>query len=210
MKKVIISIVSVILVALLGIMGLNQMKNNGPRGRVISPTGSKIIVEEMSYYIGGEKVFGKVFKPADVSGNDFVSADAMPLVIFFHEPLKTEWPENLIKSLVPSGLIGYTCGFRADERDAEALVKRLRKEKMVQDDMVFLICDSSCGNEIVKAVSKLGHKIQGLVLIEPVLTGRARETYVRYGREFLTIPESAKANALSMIEDYLEERGALK
>lgn len=210
MKKVIISIVSVILVAMLGIMGLNQMKNNGPRGRVISPTGSKIIVEEMSYYLGGEKVFGKVFKPADASGNDSVSADAMPLVIFFHEPLKTEWPENLIKSLVPSGLIGYTCGFRADERDAEALVKRLRKERMVQDDMVFLICDSSCSNEIVKAVSKLGHKIQGLVLIEPVLTGRARETYVRYGREFLTIPESSKANALPMIEDYLEERGALK
>ena len=69
MKKVILSIVSVIILALLGIVSLNQMKNNGPRGRVISPTGSKIIVEEMSYYIGGEKVFGKVFKPADGNGN---------------------------------------------------------------------------------------------------------------------------------------------
>ncbi len=210
MKKVILSIVSVIILALLGIVSLNQMKNNGPRGRVISPTGSKIIVEEMSYYIGGEKVFGKVFKPADSEGNYIGGDDAMPLVIFFHEPLKTEWPENLIKSLVPAGLIGYTCGFRAAEKDAEALVKRLRKEKMVQDDMVFIICDSSCGNEIVKAVSRLGHKIQGLVLIEPELSGKARETYVRYSREFLTVNEAAKPNAKTMIEDYLEERGALK
>lgn len=210
MKRVIISLVSVILLALLGIVGFNQMKNNGPRGRVISPTGSKIIVEEMSYYVGGEKVFGKVFKPADANGNYPDSLGALPLLVFFHEPLKTEWPENLIKSIVPSGVLGYTCGFRGSEKDAESLVRRLRKEKMVMDDMVFLICDSSCGNETVKAATKLGHKLQGLILIEPSLTGKARETYVRYAKEFLTINESSKPNAVQMIEDYLEERGALK
>ena len=159
---------------------------------------------------GGEKVFGKVFKPADGNGNYPDSLGALPLVVFFHEPLKTEWPESLIKSLVPKGVIGYTCGFRSSDKDAESLVKRLRKEKMVMDDMVFIISDSACGNEVVKAVTKLGHKIQGLVLIEPSLTGKARETYVRYAREFLTVNESSKSNAASMIEDYLEERGALK
>ncbi|MBR1927986.1 MAG: hypothetical protein IJ840_09625 [Bacteroidales bacterium] len=210
MKKVIISIVSVILLALIGVLGFRQLNNNGPRGRVISPTGSKIIVEEMSYYIGGEKMFGKVFKPADANGNFPDSLGAMPLVVFFHEPLKTEWAENLIKSLVPLGVIGYSTGFRGSDKDAESLVKRLRKEKMIQEDMVFLACDSSCGNEIVKATTRLGHKIQGLILVEPSLTGKARETYVRYGREFLTINGSSKPNAASMIEDYLEERGALK
>ena len=210
MKRVIISLASLILLAILGLVGFNQMKSNGPRGRVISPTGSKIIVEEMSYYVGGEKVFGKVFKPADGNGNYPDSLGALPLVVFFHEPLKTEWPESLIKSLVPKGVIGYTCGFRGSDKDAESLVKRLRKEKMVMDDMVFIISDSACGNEVVKAVTRLGHKIQGLVLIEPSLTGKARETYVRYAREFLTVNESSKSNAASMIEDYLEERGALK
>ena len=69
MKKIILSIVSVILLALLGLLGFHNLKTNGPRGRVISPTGSKIIVEEMSYYVGGEKIFGRLYKPADVNGN---------------------------------------------------------------------------------------------------------------------------------------------
>ena len=77
-------------------------------------------------------------------------------------------------------------------------------------EIYFLICDPVCGDNIVKAVSKLGHSIQGLVLIEPALTGKAREIYVRYGLEFLTIKDSMKGDAVSLIEDYLEERGALK
>lgn len=210
MKKLIISIVSLLLLALLGIIGLDYMKDNGPRTRVISPAGSKIIVEEMSYYISGEKVFGKLFKPADENGNLDESMGAMPLLIYFHEPLKTEWAENLVKTMVSNGMIGYTCGFRGSEKDVEAMVKRLRKESFIQEDMVFLASDSTCGNEVVKAVSKLGHKIQGVILLEPALTGKARETYVRYGREFLTITDASKGNAVSMIEDYLEERGALK
>ena len=210
MKKIILSIVSVILLALLGLLGFHNLKTNGPRGRVISPTGSKIIVEEMSYYVGGEKIFGRLYKPADDNGNFPDSLGPLPLLAYFHEPLKTEWPENLVKTIVPDGLIGYTCGFRGSEKDAIALIKRLSKEKFVQHGLIFLVADPYCGNEIVNAVSKLGHRIQGLVLIEPELTGKARETYVRYGPEFLTIPESSKGNAVQLIEDYLEERGALK
>ena len=63
MKKLIISLASVILLALLGLAGLNQIKQNGPRGRVISPTGSKVIVEEMSYYVNGEKYSGRCSNP---------------------------------------------------------------------------------------------------------------------------------------------------
>jgi len=210
MKKLIIGLISAILLTILGIAGLNQMKSNGPRTRVISPTGSKIIVEEMSYYIRGEKYFGKVFKPAGENQDSLSTPSQLPALIYFHEPLKIEWPEKLLKSLVPDGVIGYACGFRAGEKEALETIKRLRGENFIQSDMVFIISDSSCGNEVVKAVSKLGHKIQGLILIEPSLTGKARETYVRYGREFLTIPESSKGNAVSMIEEYLEERGALK
>ena len=83
--------VSVILLALLGIFGLNYLKKNGPRERVVSPDGAKIIVEEMSYYIGGDKLFGKVFKPSDENGNFPDSLGPMPVVVYFHKPLKTEW-----------------------------------------------------------------------------------------------------------------------
>ena len=210
MKKLIISLASVILLALLGLAGLNQIKQNGPRGRVISPTGSKVIVEEMSYYVNGEKIFGKVFKPTDENGNFTDSMGQMPLLIYFHEPLRTEFPETVVKSLVSNHIVGYTCGFRGDGKDILAIVKRMSREKFVQPGMVFIVSDCSRADDIMKAVAKLGHKIQGLVLVEPNLTGQAREIYVRYGKEFLTINESQKGNAVSLIEDYLEERGALK
>ena len=210
MKKIIISIVSALLLALLSILGLNYFKNTGPRTRVVSPAGSKIIVEEMSYYLGGDKVFGRVFKPSDENGNFPDSIGPMPLVVYLHEPLKTEWPENVMKSLVPGGVIGYTSGFRGKDKDAVKLLSRIGKESFVQPGMIFVISDASCGDQVVKAVAKLGHKIQGLVLVEPLLTGKASEIYLRYGNEFLTIDNDDKENAVSLIEDYLEQRGALK
>lgn len=206
----IISIVGAVLLALLGIMGLNHLKKAGPRERVVSPSGSRIIVEEMSYYIGGDKFFGKLFKPADENGNFPDSIGPMPIIVYFHEPLKTDWPESVVKSLVPDGIIGYTTGFRGKDKDAANLLKRISKEAFAMPGMMFVVSDASCGDQVVNAVARLGHKIQGLALVEPALTGKANETYQRYGREFLTIGTEDKGDAVSLIEDYLEERGALK
>ena len=210
MRKFIGSLIVIALLALLTVFGLNIFKSVGPRTRENAPDGSQVVVEEMSYYIGGSKVFGRLYKPADENGNYPDSLGAKPVVIFFHEPLKTDFPESVIKSLVPEGLIGYVSGFRDKEKDIVSLVKRMRREKFTEPDMVFLIGDNSCGNEVVEAASKLGSRIQGLVLIEPRLTGKANELYLRYGKEFLTIDSSSKGNAVTLIEDYLETRGALK
>ena len=50
MKKVIISVVASLLVSLLGIIGLNIFKESSPRERVKAENGSRIIVEELSFY----------------------------------------------------------------------------------------------------------------------------------------------------------------
>ena len=210
MRKLIITIASLILLAILGLAGITFLRNGNPRSKVISPSGSTIVIEEMSYYIGGEKVFGKVFKPAGEDGSFDGSAGPLPAFIFLHEPLKTDWPESVVKSLVPSGIIGYTNGFRGSVKDIVKLVNRVGKEKFVQQEMLFLACDVSCCDETMLAVEKLGHKIQGLIIVEPRMTGKASELYQRYGKEFLTIDASQKGNAVSLIEGYLEERGALK
>ncbi len=204
MKKIIVSLVSLIILAILGLLGLKYL-GSGPRERVKSPDGSKVTVEEISYYIRGSKVFGKLFRPDDGE----ISA-RRPLVVYFHEPLKTDFPENLLKAIVPSGLAGYSNGFRGKDSDAVAVVKRLAKEDFVESDMVFLVGDSATCDAVLLAASRLGHRIQGLVLIEPNPTGKAREIYQVYGKEFLTIDASGKADAVRLIEDYLEERGALK
>lgn len=204
MKKIVLSICSVILVALLAILGLSIYSGHGPRERVKAPDGTKITVEEMSYYIRGGKVFGKVYKP------DGDSSWKLPLVVYLHEPLKTDFPESVLKSLVSDGVVGYATGFRGTDSDAAALVKRLGREDFVEDKMIFLIGDAATADVVLLAAARLGHRIQGLILIEPNPTGKARDIYQIYSKEFLTIGSSEKGKAVGLIEDYLDERGALK
>ena len=205
MKRLIYSLASAIVIALLAILGIHIFGSDSPRERVKVPGGTKSVVEELSYYIHGGKVFGKVYRPEE---GDAITK--RPLVVYFHEPLKTDFPESVIKSLVSDGLSCYATGFRGKYGDAVTIVKRLSKEDFTESDMIFLISDASCSDEILLAASKLGHKIQGLILIEPDPQGKAREIYQIYGKEFLTIDSGKKANAVALIENYLEERGALK
>jgi hypothetical protein len=205
MKKIVLSIGSVVLVALLAILGLNIYSGRGPREKVKAPDGSKVVVEELSYYIHGGKVFGKVYKPDDGD-----ASAKRPLVVYFHEPLKTDFPESVLKAMVSDGLAGYATGFRGKDSDAVSIVKRLSREEFAEKDMVFLVSDAHCADNVLLAASRLGHRIQGLILIEPNPTGKAREIYQIYGKEFLSIDSSQKGNAVALIENYLEERGALK
>ncbi|MBP5487849.1 MAG: hypothetical protein J6Y06_09530 [Bacteroidales bacterium] len=205
MKKIVLSIGSVVLIALLAILGLNIYSGRGPREKVKAPDGSKVVVEELSYYIHGGKVFGKVYKPDDGD-----ASARRPLVVYFHEPLKTDFPESVLKALVSDGLAGYATGFRGKDSDAVSIVKRLSREEFAEKDMVFLVSDAYCADNVLLAASRLGHRIQGLILLEPNPTGKAREIYQIYGKEFLSIDSSQKGNAVALIENYLEERGALK
>jgi hypothetical protein len=208
MKKVIATLATLIVLALLGMLGINLLRNSGPRERVKAENGSKIVVEELSYYRNNGKLFGKVYKPAGEDG--FFSGTDYPAVIFFHEQLKTNLPESILKALVPEGMIGYAATSHGKASEAEFLIKKVRSEDFVDDDLVFVIADSASSKAVVEAVSKVGRKVAGLILIEPQLEGKAAGVYDRYKNEFLTIGASSREDALSLIKDYLESRGALK
>ncbi len=94
MKKVIVSLIVSLLAAMLRIVGLNLFKDAGPRERMKAKNGSRIMVGGSSFLQDGDKVFGKIFKPTTgiASPN---SLGPRPLIIFFHEPLKTTYPEGL-------------------------------------------------------------------------------------------------------------------
>ena len=136
MKKLVLSIGAAILVALLAILGLNIYSGHGPREKVKAPDGTKVVTEELSYYIRGGKVFGKIYKPDD--GDASLSR---PLVVYFHEPLKTDFPESVLKALATDGLSGYATGFRGKDSDAVSIVKRLSKEEFAEKDMIFVVSD---------------------------------------------------------------------
>ena len=210
MKKVIISVVASLLVSLLGIIGLNIFKESSPRERVKAENGSRIIVEELSFYRHGDKIFGKVFKPADENGFFPDSLGPRPVVVFFHEPLKTAFPEGLVKSLVPEGLVGYTTAFHENAKDISFMVKKIGKEKFADAERIILIADSFSTEAAVKASYRLGRAVSGLILIEPELNEKASRLVPKLGYEVLTIDAAGKTSARTFILDYLETRGALK
>lgn len=210
MKKVIISVVASLLVALLGIIGLNIFKDASPRERVKAENGSRIIVEELSFYRHGDKIFGKVFKPADENGFFPDSLGPRPVVVFFHEPLKTAFPEGLVKSLVPEGLVGYTTAFHENAKDISFMVKKIGKEKFADAERIILIADPFSSEAAVKASYRLGKNVSGLILIEPELGEKVSRLVPKLGYEVLTIDAAGKTSARASILDYLETRGALK
>lgn len=210
MKKVIVSLISALLVALLGVIGLNIFKNASPRERVKAENGSRIIVEELSFYHGNDKIFGKVFKPADEKGFFPDSLGPRPVAIFFHEPLKTAYPEGFVKALVPEGLIGYTTAFHEKDKDVEFMVKKISKERFADSDRIYLVGDSFASEAVVKAAYKLKKAVSGLILIEPELSDKTAGLVPRLGYDVLTIDAAGKASAKTAAIDYLELRGALK
>ncbi|HCQ72656.1 MAG TPA: hypothetical protein DIT75_04560 [Rikenellaceae bacterium] len=210
MKKVIVSLVASLLVALLGIIGLNIFKDSSPRERVKAEDGSKVIMEELSFYRHGDKIFGKVFKPTDENGFFPDSLGPRPVVVFFHEPLKTAFPEGLVKSLVPEGLVGYTTAFHENAKDITFMVKKIGREKFADSERIILIADTFSSEDVVKASYKLGKAVSGLILFEPELSEKAGRLIPKLGYEVLTIDSAGKTSARSSILDYLETRGALK
>ena len=210
MKKVIVSLVASLLVALLGIIGLNIFKDSSPRERVKAEDGSKVIMEELSFYRHGDKIFGKVFKPTDKNGFFPDSLGPRPVVVFFHEPLKTAFPEGLVKSLVSEGLVGYTTAFHENAKDITFMVKKIGREKFADSERIILIADTFSSEAVVKASYKLGKAVSGLILFEPELSEKAGRLIPKLGYEVLTIDSTGKTSARASILDYLETRGALK
>lgn len=210
MKKVVISLISSLLVALLGIIGLNMFKGSGPRERVKAENGSRIITEELSFYKHNDKIFGKVFKPADENGYFPDSLGARPVVIFFHEPLKTAYPEGMVKALVPEGIVGYTTAYHEKEKDVEFIIKKIRKEKFADSERIYLICDSFSSEAVVTAAYNMRKDVGGLIMIEPQLDEKASRMIPKLGFDVLSIDAAGKSTAKASALDYLELRGALK
>ena len=210
MKKVIVSLIVSLLAAMLGIVGLNLFKDAGPRERMKAENGSRIIVEELSFYRHGDKVFGKIFKPTDDNVFFPYSLGPSPVIIFFHEPLKTAYPEGLLKSLVPEGLIGYSTAFHERGNDVRFMVKKIRKEKFADAERIILIADTFSAEAVTKAAYRLKKSVSGLILIEPEVSESVSRLTPKLGYEVLSVSTSEKTSARIKILDYLEIRGALK
>ena len=210
MRKLIGTIAALVVLAVLAALGVNIFRNSGPRERVKGEDGEKIIVEELSWYNHGEKQDGRIFKPAGENGDNLESLSDRPVVIFFHDPIKTDFAESMLTNLSSQGVVGYSTSCPDKSRDIETIIKKMGKEDFACEDLIFIMADQYSADAVVKAIIKVGNRTAGLILFEPALQSKAGATVAQHSSEILTITSEQMGQCRSLVEDYMEIRGAFK
>jgi len=140
------------------------LQTRSPRDTVKAEAGVKVDVEDMSFYgSGGEKVDGRVFRPAENLEKQF------PAVIYCQSK---EYGESWCRSLAGTGAVSYCFDFRGDGEKArvqelEAVLSGFRNLRYVDKDRIYLLgeangCLTACTVTFDKA-----QKIKGLILVSP-------------------------------------------
>ncbi len=205
MKKRNIRLISciVILAALsVGIWGgVHYMRTLSPRQVLTPEKGVTVHVEELSFFNGGEKIFGKVYKPIDSLSKKF------PLLVYCHGlgQLSDE-AKNICAQAASLGYIAYAFDFRGgaensrsdgdmlnmslktEINDLEFILKRMRKYDKVDKDRIYL-CGHSLGGAVAGLVAAdRKQDIAGAVLLAPAfnMSDMAKTAYPKIG----SIPKS--------------------
>lgn len=189
MKKLIASLVSAIILSILAFFGIRQMNSLSPRQTVKSESGSKVAIEELSYLNGDTKVFGKLYRPAEAAmkGTE-MSRRKFPTVVFCHGlGMNCDYWHSWCRALAGKGIIAYAFDFQGgamqncrstsdmmhmtpetEREDLAMVMQRLRKEKFVDKDSIYLVGHSLGGLVASQYASGDGKRLlKGLVLMAP-------------------------------------------
>ncbi len=210
MKKLILSLAAAVILALLGFLGWKMLSPDHPRERLSSKADGDVLVEELSYYLHGQKAFGKVYKPCDENGRFPDSLGTRPVVIFFHEPLKTALAAKTAQGLAGRGVITYAVACDGTAKSAKGLAGKIRGEKFTDPDLLFLVADAFNGNAVIDAALQLKGKVAGAVLIEPDPDEKTARKVTRLPYKAVSVGTEEKGNLLPILCAYLEENGAMK
>jgi pimeloyl-ACP methyl ester carboxylesterase len=189
MKKLIASLVSAIILSILAFFGIRQMNSLSPRQTEKSESGSKVAIEELSYLNGDTKVFGKLYRPAEAAlkGTE-MSRRKFPTVVFCHGlGMNCDYWHSWCRALAGEGIIAYAFDFQGgamqncrstsdmmhmtpetEREDLAMVMQRLRKEKFVDKDSIYLVGHSLGGLVASQYASGDGKRLlKGLVLMAP-------------------------------------------
>lgn len=189
MKKLIASLVSAIILSILAFFGIRQMNSLSPRQTEKSESGSKVAIEELSYLNGDTKVFGKLYRPAEAAmkGTE-MSRRKFPTVVFCHGlGMNCDYWHSWCRALAGKGIIAYAFDFQGgamqncrstsdmmhmtpetEKEDLAMVMQRLRKEKFVDKDSIYLVGHSLGGLVASQYASGDGKRLlKGLVLMAP-------------------------------------------
>ncbi len=116
MKKFlkITGITALILALLSGILWGILRKQN-PRDTVTSYTGAKVEIEKMAFYLKGDKISGRIYRPVQDS------LDKMPAVIYCHSLGKgMEDGDSFCRGAAGKGYVGFSFDFRGGSRTSSS------------------------------------------------------------------------------------------
>lgn len=195
MKKGIKAGIGIAVVALLmggGFFGVKTyLANQSPRKVVKSSDGTAIHIEEMSFYDGLSKIYGKAYMPQDTLGRK-------PVLIYCHGLGQNgDESDALCRLAAGKGYVAYTFDFRSggprsrstdlpegmsvetERKDLEMVLQRIRKESFTDKGKVFLMGHSQGGLVAGLVGSSFRREVAGLILIAPAfnLPDVGRERY---------------------------------
>lgn len=150
-----------------------------PRQVLSGGGGSKVTVEELSFFDGLEKTYGKLYRPADAEG-------PLPVFIFCHGFGKTgEWGDACCRMLAGRGFCAYAFDFKGGAPDSRStgattdmsvvtekdellrIIRRFRKESYADRERIFLMGHCQGGLVAALAAQEMRKDIAGLILLAP-------------------------------------------
>lgn len=160
--------------------GMKYLQSQSPRQLMKNEEGDKVAVEELSFYDGEDKIYGKVYKSAD-------SLRRSPVIVFCHGiGVNADYGERYCKDAVSQGFVAYSFDFRGgspdcrstgrgmtemsvvtEKDDLDVVLKRLKRLRYVDKNKIFLMGHSQGGLVAAMEAADKPSRIAGLILLAP-------------------------------------------
>ena len=165
-KKVLLHLgVIATVIAILAIAALILVKivgNSNPQTDVKAPvTGVKVVTEPMSFYDGGEKIEGMVYRLS-------TAEKGHPGVIYCQD---TEYGDRWCREMAAKGYIAYSFELGEGEKERVSRVKKvidkIRDNRFTDKKSVYLLAEGNGCPVACMAAFDNPDKLAGLILLSP-------------------------------------------
>lgn len=219
-KSRLLTVLFVLLLAVAIVLVLGYMDIIS-HGKKASEEKCNVNVQELSFYDGGEKIFGRLFLP------DTENLSDEPTLIYVHGyGLNGDFGEGICKAVAEMGFPAYSFDFRGggpesrssgsmmemsvetEIKDLEIVLDRIRKMPFADKKQIYLLGHSQGGLVATMAASRKHKEVAGLILMAPAfdIPKKGKELY----RREADIPDTSKVGKYFVGRNYYSDIRSLK
>ncbi len=174
---------AIVLILGAAVMGAyHYMQSTAPRYSFIDKKGRKVIIEELSYFDGLDKTYGKIYKPSDdTTGN-------RPLLIFSHGlGVNADFGAVYCETAASLGWYAYAFDYKGGSVQSRSagstldmtikkekdellkIIKRLSKLSAINKSQIYVMGHSQGGLVAAMAAAESPKSIAGMILVAPAM-----------------------------------------